>query len=87
MRGPADSGCGRSKKGRVGEQHAGLATWAARESGQPAAKRALGEGERGWAGWLARWGWLGCEAERAWATARLPLPHFLFLFSFSSSLI
>ena len=38
----------------------------------------MGRGwQAGWAGWLARWGWLGREAEQAWATARLP-PFFSF---------
>jgi len=52
----------------------GLAAWAARESGRPAAARALRRG----------WGRLGHEAEQAWAVARLFLFSFLFYFSFFS---
>ena len=43
--------------------------------GRPAAAR--------WQGWPVRWGWLGREAEKAWALARLPpFSSFSVFFSF-----
>ena len=79
MRGPAGSGYGRSKRGaRVSNARGWSLGWPCELGGLawPAAARA------NWAGWL-----LLRASGPSRPGLRGPLPHFLFLFSFSSSLI